>query len=783
MTVASGFIAFAGGVLTVSSASYATALGEYSISDTDCSFTSGFCAKSAGDAAETHAAGMLSNIGDAQFARYVLRVQTSDDTWHKLYLDGSSSELVVENDQLLALMITITGRRDLSAEGASFKRMVVVSATNDTPVIVGEEVVGVDYNPGSNYFVDFIADTVGNVLSIYVKHSDGASNKDVLWVADVKSIELVGSIITSASPSPSPSISISPSPSISQFSASPSFSTSISLSPSPSISFSPSIFLSPSISVSPSLSISPPISPSSFNLGNSGAQLDIVAPDTCDVTGTHVSHFPPIDGVTFGFNGTHILVDYMYGVVNHWRNEAQQMQTYTTHIDHIHTDLYDFNMDGYYDFATQTLKMTIAYTRYPDYANWIVSAIWIYEKSSVTYSDMTSGSPITLTKVSETSDCYTYGDPFPGQPACTPPDCGMPATIDFTRIPDPSPSLSPSPSHSPLSPSLSVSISSFPADTNALWRIAGFSYGGAAPECTQCSNLNATHVMSEDNSYSNAYGWRATLTPVCQSPATFGAVFTAVYYPGEEKIHVTGMLSRSGPVYEVYHWESVGVSLDDLLGGEISVPLIYSEHNHVCATDAALNPGYFTLMMPSPSLSTSISPSPSISYSPSTSISYSPSISPSPSISRFSVSISNSPSSSIAPVDCGFNQMQLTIGGAFSGAAVCCDDVLGVKTLYHTKTDIYGTVYFELEEPIGACGIATYTVLFNSDWAGLGQYLGGSVSIDSGIVFDFYKLGVIYCSDIDSGISSWDEINIRSSSCTSGGASFTGATVAVQGSP
>jgi hypothetical protein len=181
-----------GGQINVSSGTGATVAGGYNnVASGTYSVASGTLANSRLYGQYSHASGALSNRGDAQFVRFVLRNTTTNNTPTKLYLDGSSAGIVLQNNYVYSFNCKILGVRSGGTFVAEYYKKVTVKRTaivDAITTILNTVDITAPYEGDPNTDASIAVDVSNNaIINILVTGTTGETWK---WVAVVEGLEL-----------------------------------------------------------------------------------------------------------------------------------------------------------------------------------------------------------------------------------------------------------------------------------------------------------------------------------------------------------------------------------------------------------------------------------------------------------------------------------------------------------------------------------------------------------------------------------------------------------------
>lgn len=135
--------------------------------------------------------GVFTNPGDAQIGSYLARGITNSNVFEEIYLDGSTKQLLIQQNTSIAYTITFIARRTdgSSNEGAVYE---IGGGIDRLTPIISTRLIGVptktvfsEDNPSWDATV--IADTTNGALKIMVK---GEFGKTIRWVAHIRTVEV-----------------------------------------------------------------------------------------------------------------------------------------------------------------------------------------------------------------------------------------------------------------------------------------------------------------------------------------------------------------------------------------------------------------------------------------------------------------------------------------------------------------------------------------------------------------------------------------------------------------
>ena len=136
--------------------------------------------------------GNFSTAGDARTRTLVLRQTTTNASPAKMYLNGSSLQMVLANDSTWHFEIHVVARRtDADDESAGYRITGVIDRNGSaaTTALVGTTTTTVEAEDTSAWNVAVSADTTDGALAITVT---GETSKTIRWVAFVRTVEVIG---------------------------------------------------------------------------------------------------------------------------------------------------------------------------------------------------------------------------------------------------------------------------------------------------------------------------------------------------------------------------------------------------------------------------------------------------------------------------------------------------------------------------------------------------------------------------------------------------------------
>jgi hypothetical protein len=141
-------------------------------------------------ATTTFTNGNFAALGDAKQGIYLLRNTTTNATQTELFLNGTSTQLVIQNNSVYTFIITIAGRRtDAVGGGAGYKfeGVVLKDTTSGSIALIGKpskSILG-ETNPQWNATV--AVDATTGALQVLVT---GQAAKTIRWIATVQTTEV-----------------------------------------------------------------------------------------------------------------------------------------------------------------------------------------------------------------------------------------------------------------------------------------------------------------------------------------------------------------------------------------------------------------------------------------------------------------------------------------------------------------------------------------------------------------------------------------------------------------
>lgn len=132
--------------------------------------------------------GNFTTAGDAQVMNYVLRGTTNDATFTEIFLNGSSTRMVIPDDTTWAFDALIVARLGTQQASAAYNVFGCIDNESGTVAMVGSVQYGtaIEDNPLTNdWDVQFTADDTNDSLKLEVKGGTGHLDT-VRWVANIR---------------------------------------------------------------------------------------------------------------------------------------------------------------------------------------------------------------------------------------------------------------------------------------------------------------------------------------------------------------------------------------------------------------------------------------------------------------------------------------------------------------------------------------------------------------------------------------------------------------------
>ena len=188
LTTAAGAQSIGVGYQCFASGNQSQAFGYISAAAGQYSMAHGLGAGSNRLAMYSHSAGSFVANGDAQSARFVLRIKTTDATATPLMLDGATTRLTIPSGKIMFADILISGILSTGASACCYKRKVAIKNVGGTTTLVGTvETIGTDIEDNAACDVAITADDTNDALDISVT---GIAAETWRWVAVVEGLEI-----------------------------------------------------------------------------------------------------------------------------------------------------------------------------------------------------------------------------------------------------------------------------------------------------------------------------------------------------------------------------------------------------------------------------------------------------------------------------------------------------------------------------------------------------------------------------------------------------------------
>jgi hypothetical protein len=169
-------------------ANYSTAIGKSNAASATNSIALGNSASSNRFGMFSHACGLFASGGDSQYARFVLRRKTTDNTATTLMLDGSSTRLTIPSGKVFMFEAKIVGVKSDGTAAATYYRKGCIENVGGTTALVGTiETIGTDYEDNAATDIAITADNTNDALQINVI---GITAETWRWVAVVEGVEV-----------------------------------------------------------------------------------------------------------------------------------------------------------------------------------------------------------------------------------------------------------------------------------------------------------------------------------------------------------------------------------------------------------------------------------------------------------------------------------------------------------------------------------------------------------------------------------------------------------------
>ena len=190
---ASGQGSFAAGGSCVSSANYATTIGNQNRSTANQTFSIGLRALADRQEQFAHASGSFgsttADLGNAQFTRFIVRAVTTADTPSTLFLGiNASARLTIPSGKVFSFIAQITGIKSDGSAVAKYIREGTIKNVGGTTALAGSIItLGTDHEDNASTDVAITADDTNDALNISVT---GIAAETWRWVAVVQGVEI-----------------------------------------------------------------------------------------------------------------------------------------------------------------------------------------------------------------------------------------------------------------------------------------------------------------------------------------------------------------------------------------------------------------------------------------------------------------------------------------------------------------------------------------------------------------------------------------------------------------
>jgi len=126
--------------------------------------------------------------GDAQFAQFIARIKTTNDTPTGMRLNGSTLRLTIPSGKVFSFIAQITGIKSDGSAVAKYIREGTIKNVGGTTTMVGSVItVGTDHEDNASTDVAITADDTNDALDISVT---GIAAETWRWVAVVQGVEI-----------------------------------------------------------------------------------------------------------------------------------------------------------------------------------------------------------------------------------------------------------------------------------------------------------------------------------------------------------------------------------------------------------------------------------------------------------------------------------------------------------------------------------------------------------------------------------------------------------------
>lgn len=150
----------------------------------------GFRAVASNYGQSARANGRISADGDAQTSRFVWRGQTTNNTQTEIFLDGSSQQFVLQNNQTVAFKGIAVARQTNASANASYEiKGQIHRDANAASTVLDSVTVAVIFEDVAAWDLTFTADTTNGALQCKVT---GDTGDDVNWVVTIYDAEVIG---------------------------------------------------------------------------------------------------------------------------------------------------------------------------------------------------------------------------------------------------------------------------------------------------------------------------------------------------------------------------------------------------------------------------------------------------------------------------------------------------------------------------------------------------------------------------------------------------------------
>lgn len=139
----------------------------------------------------TYAAGVFSHSGDAQIGTYIARGITTDGNLTQIFLDGTSTQILIPQNTAMSYKINVIGRRtdSFGSEGGVYEirggidRLITLGSTR----LIGVPSKSTFSEDNPTWDISVLADTTTGALQILVR---GQAGKTIRWVAHIQTVEV-----------------------------------------------------------------------------------------------------------------------------------------------------------------------------------------------------------------------------------------------------------------------------------------------------------------------------------------------------------------------------------------------------------------------------------------------------------------------------------------------------------------------------------------------------------------------------------------------------------------